>query len=66
MRQKWKKHFKNLLSNPPEITDKPTEEIIIGQQDIKLGQFTEAEHVAVQKKMKSKKAADLDEIPPEV
>ena len=27
--QKWKEHFKNLLGNPPEITDKPTEKKLI-------------------------------------
>ena len=46
---KWKKHFKNLLGNPPEITY-PT------QLDIKLGQFTEEEFSAVLKKqLKTKK-----------
>ena len=35
--QKWKEHFQNLLGNPPEITDKHTEEIINGQLDINLG-----------------------------
>ncbi len=25
--QKWKEHFKNLLGNPPEVTDKPIKEI---------------------------------------
>ena len=28
--QKWKEYFKNLFRNPPEITNKPTEEIIKG------------------------------------
>ena len=37
----WKEHFKNLLGNPLEITDKPTKKIINCQLDIKLGQFTE-------------------------
>ena len=39
--QKWKEHFKNLLGNPPEITNIHTKEIIYGQLDIKLRQFTE-------------------------
>ena len=38
--QKWKEHFKNQLGNLPKITDKPTEEIINGQLDIKLEHFT--------------------------
>ena len=37
--QEWKGHFKNLLENTPEIMDKPTKEIINGQQDIKLKQL---------------------------
>ena len=36
--QKWKEDFKNLLGNPPEMT-----EIIHGQLNIKLGHFTEDE-----------------------
>ena len=31
--QKWKEHFKNQLGNSPEIIDKPSKEIINGQQD---------------------------------
>ena len=41
--QEWKEHFRNQLGKS-EITDKPTEEIIYGQIDIKLRKFTEAEH----------------------
>ena len=33
---KWKEHFKCLLSNPPEITDKPTPKTD-SQLDVKLG-----------------------------
>ena len=29
--QKLKEHFKNLLRNPPEVTDKPIKTIIINQ-----------------------------------
>ena len=39
--QKWKEHFKNLLGNPPEITDKLNQKIINGQLDMKLEQFTD-------------------------
>ena len=28
-RQKWKQHLKNLLRNPPEITDKPSEKLLM-------------------------------------
>ena len=53
--QKWKGYFKNLLGNPPEIMDEPTEEIIHVQLDIKLGQFMEEELDVVQKKLKTEK-----------
>ena len=48
--QEWKEHFKNLLGNPPEVPDKPTEKIINGQLDIKLGQFTDKELDSLLKK----------------
>ena len=35
--QKWKENFKNLIVNPPEITDKPIQKIIASQLDIILG-----------------------------
>ena len=63
---KWKEYFKNLLGNPAKITDKPTEKIIYSQLDNKLGQFTEEKLFVVLKKIKSRKAAGLDDIPPEV
>ena len=47
----WKEHFKNLLRNLPEITNKPFQKIINGQQDIKLRQFTEEELSTVLKKL---------------
>ena len=48
IRHKWKEHYKNLLGNPPEITDKqPKTKIINGQLDMKLRQFTEKELDAV-------------------
>ena len=55
---KWKKHFQNLLGNPPEFTDNPTEKIINSQQDIKLGQFSEKEL----EKIGGKKAAGMGEM----
>ena len=46
---KWKEHFKNLLGNPPEISDKPIDEIINGPLVIKFRKFTEEELDAVLK-----------------
>ena len=63
--QKWKEPF-HLLGNPPEIVDKSTKEIIKIQLDIKLGKFMEEVLDAVLKKIKSRKAAVLDKILPEV
>ena len=62
----WEQHFKNLLGNPPKITDEPITRIISKQLDIKLGPFTKEELNSVLKKIKNRKAAGLDEIPPEV
>ena len=63
---KWKEHFNNLLGNPPEVTDKPIKKIINRLLDIKLGQFMEDELDIVLKKIKSRRAAGLNGIPPEV
>ena len=49
-----------------KITDKSTKKIINDQLDIKLEQFTEEELDTVLKKIKSRKAAGLNEIHPEV
>ena len=62
----WEQHFKNLLGSPPKITDEPITRIISKQLDIKLGPFTKEELDSVLKKIKNRKAAGLDEIPPEV
>ena len=62
----WEQHFKNLLGNPPKITDELITRIISKQLDIKLGPFTKEELDSVLKKIKNRKAAGLDEIPPEV
>ena len=64
--QNWKEYFKDLLGNLPEITDKPTKEIIDGQLDIKLGQFMEEELNTVLKKLKAEKLWALNKIPSEV
>ena len=60
----WKEHFQNLLGNTPSVSDKPIETITNDTLNIKLGHFTMTELEAV--KMKRKKAAGLDDIPPEV
>ena len=62
----WKKHFENLLGNPPKVTHEPITRIISKQLDIKLVLFTQEEVDSVLKKIKNRKAAGLDEIPPEV
>ena len=62
----WKQHFENLLGNPPKITHEPITRIISKQLDIKLGPFTQEELDSVLRKIENKKAAGLDDIPPEV
>ena len=62
----WKRHFENLLGNPPKVTHEPITRIISKQLDIKLGLFTQEELDLVLRKIKNWKAAGLDEIPPEV
>ena len=54
------------LGSPPKITDEPITRIISKQSDIKLGPFIKEELDSVLKKIKNRKAAGLDEIPPEV
>ena len=61
----WK-HFENLLANPPNVTQELITRIISKQLDIKLGPFTKEELDLVLRKIKNRKAAGLDEIPPEV
>ena len=62
----WKQHFENLLANPPNVTQEPITRIISKQLNIKLGPFTNEELDSVLRKIKNRKAAGLDEIPPEV
>ena len=62
----WKQHFENLLANPSTIMQELITRIISKQLDIKLGPFTKEEHDSVLRKIKNRKAAVLDEIPPEV
>ena len=60
----WEQYFKNLLGNPQKKTNEPITRIISKQLDIKLGPFTKEELDSVLRKIKNRKAAGLDEIPP--
>ena len=62
----WKQHFENLQGNPPKVTHEPITRIISKQLDIKQEPFTQEELDSVHWEIKNKKAAGLDEIPPEV
>ena len=57
------KHLNELLWL---LTNEPIIRIISKQLDIKLGPFTKEELDSVLKKMKNRKAAVVDKIPPEV
>ena len=58
--------LRKLTWKPPKITHEPITRIISKQLDIKLGPFTQEELDSVLRKIKNRKAAGLDEIPPEV
>ena len=60
----WKQHFENLLGNPPKVTHEPITRIISKQLGTKLGPFTQEELDSVLRKIKNRKAAGFDEIPP--
>ena len=62
----WKQHFENLLGNPLKVTNEPITRIISKQLDIKLGPVTKEELDSVLRKIKNRKAAELDKIPLEV
>ena len=62
----WKQHFENLLGNSTKVTHEPITRIISKQWDIKLRPFTLEELDSVLKIIKNRKAAELDEILPEV
>ena len=57
-------HFEHLLRKPPRVTGKSITKIINNQLDIKLEQFTPEELDSMQRKIKKRKAAWLEEIPP--
>ena len=58
--------FRESIEKPSEITEKPAEEIIQDQLDIKLGHSTEGEFDIVPKTIKITKLEGLDEIPAEI
>ena len=58
--------FQKSTRKPPKVTHEPITIIISKQLDIKLGLFTQEDLDSVLKKLKNRKAAGLDEIPPEV
>ena len=62
----WKQYFENLLGKHPKVADEPATKIICNQLDIKLGQFTQEQLDVILRKIKNRKIAGLDEIPPEV
>ena len=62
----WKQHFENLLRNPLKVTQEPILRIISKQLDIKLRPFTLEELHSVLRKIKNRKVAGLNEIPPEI
>ena len=64
--KQWKQHFQNLLGNLPNVTHETITRIIRKQLSIKLGPFTLEELNSVLRKIRNRKAAGLDEIPPEV
>ena len=55
-----------ILGKPPKVPQEPITKIISNQLDIKLGQFTQDKLDSVRRTIKNRKAAGLDEIPPEV
>ena len=61
-----KQHFDNLLGKPPSVPHEPITKIICNQLDIKIGQFTQQELHSALRKIKNRKAAGHDEIPPQV
>ena len=62
----WKQDLENLLGKPLKVGHEPITKIIKNQLDIKLWQFMQEELDTVLRKIKNRKTAGLDEIPPEV
>ena len=57
----WKQHFENLLRKPSKAAHEPITKIISNQLDIKLGEFAQEELDSVQRRIRNRKAAGLDE-----
>ena len=64
--KQWKQDFENLRGNSATVTHDPIPKNISKQLDIKLGSFTLEELGSVVRKIKNRKAAELDEITMEV
>ena len=64
--RKKQKHFENLLGKPPKVTHEAITKIISNKLDIKQGQFTQEELDTVLRKIKYRKAAGCNEIPPKL
>ena len=62
----WKQYFENLLRKLPKVKHQPIAQIINNQLNIKIGQFTQEKLDSVLRKIKTRKAAGVDEITPEV
>ena len=58
--------FREFTRKPSKVTHEPITRIINKQLDIKLGPFTPEELDSVLRKIQNRKAAELNEIPPEV
>ena len=64
--KKWMNHFQNLLGKSPIVSNSTIEKVIQHELEIKTGPINELEVYLVLKKLKNKKAARLDGIPPEI
>ena len=64
--RKWKMHFENLLGKAPVITEKETTRIVVGELNIKKGNFSMEELKTAKRNIKRGKACGLDNIPSEV
>ena len=62
----WKNHFQGLLGKEPTVNDLPMTKIIHNELEYSVDDFTMEELEKVLKKCKNRKAAGLDDIPPEV
>ena len=64
--KKWMNHFQNLLGKSPIVSNSTIEKVVQHELEIKTGPINELEVHLVLKKLKNKKAARLDGIPPEI